>query len=190
MRHFGKELVRDLVMPHIRRRLHMSCIQYSVRVKAQCYLGGVIGALPEDQPRVEVDPLGDLAQEPGQDTLLIFDAAAETEPKTKPRKTRRCHACIARAPNHRASNNLKKVGTSCRFCNKATCVEHLLLSCVPCGDGTTLPDPLQPSAARPFHYRRLLPQPVAAVAKGVKVILPQLQPATRSQLTPQLLQQV
>ncbi len=73
-RNFGKDLVRDLVTPHITRRLQMRGIQNSVRVKAQCYLGA---GVPDEQA-------GEPAQDPEQDPVQDPDKTA-TEDTSKPR---------------------------------------------------------------------------------------------------------
>jgi hypothetical protein len=60
---FAKELVRELVTPHIQRRIMARSLQNHVHVKAQCYLG-------EDlRPPGQQDPVQDIFQDPAEDLV-------------------------------------------------------------------------------------------------------------------------
>jgi hypothetical protein len=145
-RQFGKELVRDLVTPHIRRRLQMRGLQTYVSMKAHCYLG--VSGAPLQGLHGE-DPSEESGQDPVQDPVQETAAVGP-----KPKKTRRCVLCIAAAPNHKASTYLKKVSTTCRFCQKLACLDHLLLSCASCAEGKTA----QPTTKTPYHRRSVTTQ--------------------------------
>jgi hypothetical protein len=41
-RHFAQDLIRELVTPHIKRRLRLPGVQNFVKSKAQCYFGKYI----------------------------------------------------------------------------------------------------------------------------------------------------
>jgi hypothetical protein len=97
-RRFAKQLVRDLVTPHIKRRLTTPGLQNFVRNKAVCYLN-IRGAALEDEPADGEDLPED------QPELVEQGANPEpgqvTEPPSPPKRTKRCFVCVSEAPSHR-----------------------------------------------------------------------------------------
>jgi hypothetical protein len=90
-RRFGKQLVRDLVIPHILRRRDTPGIQKPVRTKMDCFLGTM-----EDQHAAAYSVAGEAPDgEPG--------ANQEVEPEVPQpgKRTRRCFVCINATPNKR-----------------------------------------------------------------------------------------
>ncbi len=49
-RDFARELVRELVTPHIKRRLLMPGVQKFVKAKAQCYFGEFVYSIKNFRP--------------------------------------------------------------------------------------------------------------------------------------------
>jgi hypothetical protein len=99
-RRFLKQLVRELVTPHIQRRNATQCIQRHVRNKVECYLNSRVAVLEDEA--VE---------------LREADHEAEPEvpmplPQPQPAKrTRRCCFCVAAAPDRRLGSIYFSYGT-------------------------------------------------------------------------------
>jgi hypothetical protein len=90
-RRFGKQLVRDLVTPHILRRRDTPGIQNPVRTKMDCYLG-TMDHQDEAVHRVAAE---------APDGELTANQEVEPEVPQPAKRTRRCFVCIAATPNSR-----------------------------------------------------------------------------------------
>jgi hypothetical protein len=92
-RHFGKQLVRELVTPLIKRRLATQWIQRAVRTKAECYLN-IRGTVEEEEA-------ADGQAADGEELIAANQEAVAQEPFQPAKRTRRCCVCVAAASDRR-----------------------------------------------------------------------------------------
>jgi hypothetical protein len=174
-RQFAQELVRDLVTPHLTRRLQRPGLQTFVKVRAQCYLASGKGAPFEDvQPNAQPggQPVAQPDAQPG--VRPSAQAARIPDPVEFARKTRRCYQCMGQAPNRKAANCLKKVSSSCRHCQKAVCETHSLFTCFSCAEEElTAQLPVRDVPARALApIGRLLTPPAQVMTPPARNIIP------------------
>jgi hypothetical protein len=179
-RNFVRELVRELVTPQIQRRIKMRGIQTYIKIKAEIYLNAAKEALREDE---EDQPEGDA----GRTVEDQSEEREDEEPRTP--ATKRCSVCIRSATNHKASLNLKKCKSVCRFCKKTFCLEqHLLLTCHSCAGDPPDPDVIQlPTPSRRQRVKQLALQGQQQLPKN---LLQQMQQHIPHQLLQQMLLQL
>jgi len=142
-RNFARQLVRELVTPHIKRRLKKKGIQKFVKIKAECYLKKEKEGEDEEQEEEEQE---EQEQEEGEQEEA--ESVQVEDPETPLRGTKRCSACLTLSENYKSSLNLKKSKTICRSCEKVFCMKHLLLTCSSCGGG---PPPEQQGEQLPLQ---------------------------------------